>query len=519
MRSLLIALALQVLALPLHAQRRSTGQTSGTALVVVIAVDQLRPDYLRTFDRQFTGGFRRLIDHAALFERGQQFHAITETAPGHSTILSGREPYRTGIVNNTHGVGDAAAPVLGNPDAPGASPRRFLGTTLLDWMLAKDPAVRQLAVSRKDRGAILMVGRAKGQVYWFGDGRFSTSLYYADKLPGWVERFNARRSAERLAGTRWNLLLPPSSYPERDDPPYERGGKDNRFPHRLPASAEETALEFGDYPWMDSLTAEFALEGVRRLGLGKRGKPDLLTVSFSTTDNVGHEYGPGSRELHDHLLRLDRWLGKFLDSLGVLVPADSTLIVLTADHGVQPLPRPARRISLGDLASAAGTELSRRYRMDFNLVFDSGLLSADTTAMSARGLNVDSVAAAVATAARRPGVLRVYTPKTLGAAPDSDREASLWRNQLPPGFGWLLLAAIEPGYVWSAPDRTAAEHGSTAELDVTVPVAFMGKGIRGARITRPVRTVDIAPTLAVLLGLAPTERLDGQVLAEVTNAR
>jgi arylsulfatase A-like enzyme len=193
--------------------------------------------------------------------------------------------------------------------------------------------------------------------------------------------------------------------------------------------------------------------------------------------------------------------------------------VLTADHGVQPLPRPARRISLGDLASAAGTELSRRYRMDFNLVFDSGLLSADTTAMSARGLNVDSVAAAVATAARRPGVLRVYTPKTLGAAPDSDREASLWRNQLPPGFGWLLLAAIEPGYVWSAPDRTAAEHGSTAELDVTVPVAFMGKGIRGARITRPVRTVDIAPTLAVLLGLAPTERLDGQVLAEVTNAR
>ena len=183
--------------------------------MVVIAVDQLRPDYFRTYDRQFTGGFRRLIDRAAFYERGQQYHAITETAPGHSTMLSGREPYSTGIVNNVNGVDDAAAPVLGNPGAPGASPRRFLGTTLFDWMLAKDAGTRQLAVSRKDRGAILMTGRAEGQVYWFGDGRFSTSRYYAEKLPDWVEAFNARRSAERLAGTTWNLLLPPSSYAER----------------------------------------------------------------------------------------------------------------------------------------------------------------------------------------------------------------------------------------------------------------------------------------------------------------
>ncbi len=517
MRSLLIALALAVLSAPCNAQRSGTGNGPGVALVVVIAVDQFRPDYFRTYDRQFTGGFRRLIDQAALFERGRQYHAITETAPGHSTMLSGREPYRTGIVNNTNGVEDAAAPVLGNPDAPGASPRRFLGTTLFDWMLAKDPEARQLAVSRKDRGAILMIGRAKGQVYWFGGGRFSTSRYYADSLPEWVDAFNARRSAERLAGTTWNLLLPSSAYAERDDPPYERGGKENVFPHPLPATAEETARRFSEFPWMDSLTAEFALEGVNRLGLGKRGKPDLLTVSFSTTDAVGHEYGPDSRELHDQLLRLDRWLGRFLDSLAVLVPAESTLVVLTADHGVQPLP--AQRIWLSDLAASAEEQLARRYRTDFDLIFDSGLLSADTAAMSARGIRVDSVASALAKAARRPGILRVYTPATLRAAPASEREAVLWRNQMPPRFGWLIVAAIEPGYVWSTPDRTAAEHGSTADLDVTVPIAFMGKGIRPTRITRPVRTVDIAPTLASLLGITPTEQLDGQVLAEVTKGR
>jgi predicted AlkP superfamily pyrophosphatase or phosphodiesterase len=526
MRRLLIVVALAVLAVPVLAQRRGGGKGPGVALVVVIAVDQLRPDYFRTYDRQFTGGFRRLIDHAALFERGRQDHAITETAPGHATMLSGREPYRTGIVNNTNGVEDAAAPVLEDPGAPGASPRRFLGTTLFDWMLARDPETRQLAVSRKDRGAILMVGRAKGQVYWFGAGRFTTSRYYADSLPDWVEAFNARRSAERLAGTTWTPLLPADSYVERDDQPYEVGGKENVFPHPLPATAEETARRFGDFPWMDSLTAEFALEGAHRLGLGKRGKPDLLTVSFSTTDAIGHEYGPDSRELHDQLLRLDRWLGRFLDSLAVLVPAESTLVVLSADHGVQPLPeltrargRPAQRIWLSDLADTAEARLARRYRTDFDLIFDSGLLSADTAAMSARGIRVDSVASALARAARRPGVLRVYTPATLRAAPASEREAILWRNQFPPGFGWLIVAAIEPGYVWSTPGRTAAEHGSTAELDVIVPIAFMGKGIRAARITRPVRTVDIAPTLASLLGIVPTERVDGQVLAEVTKGR
>lgn len=525
MRSLLLALALAALSSPAAAQRRGTGGGPGVALVVVIAVDQLRPDYFRTYDRQFTGGFRRLIDHAALFERGRQYHAITETAPGHATMLSGREPYRTGIVNNTNGVEDAAAPVLGDPGAPGASPRRFVGTTLFDWMLAKDPEARQLAVSRKDRGAILMTGRAKGQVYWFGDGRFSTSRYYADSLPDWVDAFNARRSAERLAGTRWNLLLPSASYAERDDQPDELGGRENVFPHPLPATAEETARRLSEFPWMDSLTAEFALEGVSRVGLGKRGKPDLLTVSFSTTDAIGHEYGPDSRELHDQLLRLDRWLGRFLDSLAVLVPAESTLVVLTADHGVQPLPgltrargKPAQRIWLSDLADTAEARLAR-YRTDFGLIFDSGLLSADTAAMSARGIRVDSVASALAKVARRAGVLRVYTPATLRAAPASEREAVLWRNQLPPGFGWLIVAAIEPGYVWSTPNRTAAEHGSTADLDVTVPIAFMGKGIRPARITRPVRTVDIAPTLASLLGLTPTEQLDGQVLAEVTKGR
>lgn len=526
----LLAALLLLLPAPAIAQRRTvpTRSDAGIALVVVIAVDQLRPDQLRAYARQFTGGFRRLLDRSTLYELGQQQHAITETAPGHSTMLSGRTPAHTGIVSNEHGVTDPLAPVVGNPRVPGASPRNFRGTTLYDWMLAADPATRQLSVSRKDRSAILMTGRARGEVYWYHDGAFTTSQYYADTLPDWVEAFNARRGPQRMAGRSWTLLRADSLYRERDDQPFEHGGQDVTFPHRLPADAEETARLFRYYPWMDSLTAEFALEGVRRRGLGRRGRPDLLTVSFSTTDAVGHDFGPDSREVHDHLLRLDRWLGAFLDSLAVLVPAERTIVALTADHGVQPLPEWSRsagrakggRVSLGDLAHGTGAALARRWRHDFRVVFDGGLISADTGALRARGLDVDSLSSVIAAQARRrPGVRRVYTPASLRAAPASDREAMLWRNQLPADFQWLICAAIEPGYVWSDPGETHAQHGSTAELDVLVPILFMGKDIRAERPRRPARTVDIAPTLAALLGIRPTEPLDGGVLPEVVRRR
>jgi predicted AlkP superfamily pyrophosphatase or phosphodiesterase len=478
------------------------------SLVVVIAVDQLRPDYLPRYARQFTGGFRRLLDGAALFDHARQDHAITETAPGHSTILSGRDPAHTEIVSNTRGVADSTAPILGASSAPGASPRKFRGTTLYDWMRAADPDTRVLSVSRKDRGAILLVGRARAPVYWWVDGRFTTSRYYADSLPGWVQAFNARRSAERFAGRAWTLLLSPAAYSEPDSARYENGGQDFVFPHRFPADPGETARAFRLYPWMDSLTLAFALEGARALGLGARARPDLLTISLSTTDAIGHAFGPDSRELHDHLLRLDRWLSWFMDALAKTVPADRTLLVLTADHGVQSFPERSAghgRVSLDDLvASVQGAD------------FDSGLLSADTAALRARGVKPDSLAAALAAqAARRPGVRRVYTSASLRSSPVSDPEAQLWRRTIPSGYGWLICASLRPGFVWSPPDQLIAQHGTTASADIEVPIAFLGRGIRSAVIHRPVRTVDIAPTLAALLGLQPSEPLDGVPLPEV----
>lgn len=496
---------------------------SPASLVVLLVVDQMRPDYFDRFANQFTGGFARLRREGAFFTHGMQDHAITQTAPGHSTLLSGRPPASTGIITNDDGVGDALYPLIDTPGETGASPRNFNGTSLYDWMLAVDPDARALAVSRKDRGAILPIGRAKADVYWFAGGHFTTSRYYASALPAWIRAFNARGSVARLAGKRWDLLLPASAYPERDAMPWERNGRDITFPHILPP-ADSIAAGITLYPWMDSLTLDLALEGVRRTGIGRRNRPDLLVVSLSTTDKVGHDWGPDSRELHDHLLRLDRWLGRFLDSLATMVPHDRTLFALSADHGTQSVPeysrevlhRPGARQWLGSYVTSGRASFDARYRRDFGFRFEYGLLMADTAQLGALGVDVDSLATSwAASAAREPGVRRVYTPRSLARAPRTDVYAERWRRSIPPGTGWVFAAVPDDGVIWSM--TGVANHGTPLEADVQVPIIIAGRGVRPGRYDRAVRTVDIGPTLARLIGVAPTEPVLGRFLPEVVH--
>src|SRR5688572_12348360 len=181
-------------------------------LVVFFTVDQLLPVYFERYGRQLNGGLARLYRNGAVFTNGFQDHAVTETAPGHASTLSGRFPRSTGIVTNALGVGDAQAPIVEGIRGFGASPYRFRGSVLIDWMRQKDWRSRALSVSRKDRGAILPLGRAKQEVFWYPYDRFATSTYYGDTLPTWVERFNARRVPQSYAGRRWELLLPASEY-------------------------------------------------------------------------------------------------------------------------------------------------------------------------------------------------------------------------------------------------------------------------------------------------------------------
>lgn len=491
-------------------------------LIVVLTVDQLRGDYLERWQGQWRGGFRRLLTEGAVYSHGLQDHAVTETAPGHSTILSGRNPAHTGIVVNELGVPDSTAPLLGAPGLTGASPRRFAGTTLVDWMTRADSGFRFLSVSGKDRSAILTIGRARGPVFWYADGRFTTSSYYADSLPGWITAWNLRGHAARLAGRRWSLLLPDSLYPEPDSQSFENGGRDNTFPHQLPDDTIQVRRRLSASPWIDSLTFDVALQGARALTLGQRGKPDLLAVGLSGTDYIGHTWGPDSRELHDHLLRLDRWLGSFLDSLAAMVPRERILVVLTADHGVTSFPEfrlahglPGGRIPLGALVGEVNAELAQRTGEAAILKESAGLIYGDIDRLRAAGVNPESLATKLAPRVwRLPGVADAWTPATLAGAAPADINAARWRRSLPRHFPWLVCGAAKPGYIWAG-DAGSTTHGTSNPDDVEVPIAFLGAAFRPGNYPDTIRTVDIAPTLARVLGVKPDGKLDGRTIKRV----
>jgi predicted AlkP superfamily pyrophosphatase or phosphodiesterase len=499
------------------------------ALIVLVTVDQLRPDYIDAWRDQMTGGLRRLATEGVFFARGVHDHALTETAPGHAATLSGRFPYSTGISSNGDGVNTMDAPLVG-ATGTGASPFRFRGTALADWMVAADPRTRVLSVSRKDRGAILPIGAGKHPVFWYApsEGVFVTSTWYADTLPAWIRAFNAEdRVMRRYAGQTWSLLLDEAAYPEPDSVPLESAGDDFTFPHLLPADELRARNLIMGFPWMDDLTVDLALRGVVELGLGTGPQTDLLAVSLSSTDAVGHRFGPDSRELHDQVLRLDRTLGGFLDSLATLRGADRIAVVLTSDHGVTPIVGVASRFgdnrraisvprSAFDPAFAAVAPLVQRSGIPAEAFeFDNYTLSVDRSRAVGKERELTAIARAFAREARKVrGVMRADLIEDLTRA-DTVRDpiARRWLHQFRPG-GTALVAITRERFA-TMREWNPAQHGSPHDDDARVPIIFWGAAFGSGRTEIEARVVDIAPTLAVLLGIEPLETLDGVALRSI----
>ena len=523
---------------PLLALALAAGAPARPKLVVVVSVDQLSAELMSRWGKDLPGGLGRLWRDGAVFQDAYHDHAATETGPGHSVLLTGRHPCHTGIPGNdwldaqghpVYCVADPAGKLLGAAGSP-MGPANLTATTLGEWLLDQVPGSRSFAVAGKDRAAILMAGHRAQGVYWFvGSAGFTGSEAYATSLPAWLQAYNrgllTRISDESLF---WTALDPAGLPPAAS---YLVNGQ--TLAMGLPRAIRAIGMpmdgafwsRFRGTPFFDEaiLGAAQALAEGERLGRGPG--VDLLALGLSATDYIGHRYGNGGQEMLDNLRRLDRALGAFLDRLQAQAPG--LWVVLTADHGCADFPErlqaqgiPARRLFPKAWTDAFNQTLNRRLggTRPWFLAGPDHHLRLDPSALEAGGPGrAELLAAAVAIAKADPDVAEACSADELMAlvvppdqAPDQRPLRARLRLSFVPGRSPDLLLAFKPLCFMDAPGELAS-HGSPHDYDRRVPLVFWGPW-RPERHSEPVRTVDLAPTLARELALTPGNTVDGRAL-------
>ncbi len=543
--SIRVALLCAIVAIfPMHRASPTPGNQAIVApsrLVVLLAVDQMRADYLDRFRDQFDGGFGMLLEQGAVFTNAHQAHAITATAPGHASMLSGVYPNRHGVIDNDWFDRDLQRPeraaldpdfsVVGldpgsDQDGPSGSPRQFIGSSLAGWLKASNERSQVVSISRKDRAAVLMAPEAE-HVYWFHwSGRFVTSNYYRDALPDWVHRFNATDWLSDFAGQAWTLLQAEALYAASrpDDYMGEARLRDfgNQFPHKLPSERRELGNMITTTPFMDWATLELGREAITALELGSDDATDVLAIGLSTTDAVGHAFGPFSREIQDHMLRLDAELAGFFEFIDEVVGLDNVTIVLTSDHGVAPLPeysrnqgQDAERLDVGALLNNLDRHISSIFgEGPWFSGYSYGWLQLNRALCDQLGVDADQVLTAAETYLKSlDEVAAVFSRADLESEhpAQTELEERVHRNYFPSRAGDLYI--IHPPFsIWQT--GAAANHQSPYFYDSHVPLILRGPGIVPGRFGRRVEIVDLAPTLARMLSISPPATLDGRILTE-----
>lgn len=507
-------------------------------LVLVFVIDQLRADEL---DPELPGGLGWLAREGRFFTDAAVGHAHTETCPGHAVILSGRHAGPAGIPGNVfvqresgetrYCVEDpnpATATLHGDG---GRSPRWLRVETLGDWMRGADPGSKVYAVSSKDRAAIMLGGRRATGAFWFRSAEgagFTTSRYYRRDLPEWVKRFN-RRDFFDEAPRMWTHATAPLPSGRRDDYALEsdRFGRGSPHPLLLGEDEADDAERFTWSPWGDEVVLRFAKELIEGERLGqRRGHLDLLAVSLSSFDYVGHLHGPESHEALDALQRLDAWLEDFLDDVEDEVDQDKLWIAVTSDHGVTPIPEWLHETGRGKCPIPGGRADSRALAAGLNAHLEKNFAHADgewaqrsgyrftvnRSFAAERQVAVDEIVAeAKSYLEKQPGIRRVWTAAEIQAGSGPEPYATLYANSWDPERGGDFEIQAEPTCLYTS-YPTGANHGSPYPADRNVPLVFYGPGIEKGRISGEVATVDLAPTLAEHLGIPPPKVLDGRAL-------
>jgi predicted AlkP superfamily pyrophosphatase or phosphodiesterase len=537
----LAALAGAIL-LPLQGQQRM----AQPRLILVLSVDQMRFDYLTRFTPLYKGGLRQLLDRGAVFNRASLRHAITDTGPGHAVILSGRHPSHNGIVSDTWYdaaqkravflVEDPKQTALGG-QAGSYSPVNLIGNTLGDALKERSPQSRVIAVSLRERAAILMAGHRGDAAYWYESarGEFVTSSYYMKQAPPWLDQWNQKRVPDSYAEKSWTRLLSNEALYERyagkDAIEGEWDRRDIRFPHAIRGKPPEQRFydDFRRTPFADEMTVNVALEALKAHELGADGNPDILAVALAATDIIGHTYGADSQELMDQLLRLDVTLQRFFDEIDRRVGLAHTLVVLTSNHGVLPLVEvlqakgiDGHRASPADLRAAADQALQARFPDSSDLIahYDPPNFYLNEAALGTHHLDRETVESTLAAGLMSTDLVEaVYTRAQLGNQKKSaDPYLNLYRNSFHPDRSPHLLVRLKK-YLYLNDRVGGTGHGSPYEYDRHVPLIFMGAGIRPGKYPSPCGPEDIAPTLGRLLGFEYPLEPDSRLLLEMIGTR
>jgi predicted AlkP superfamily pyrophosphatase or phosphodiesterase len=528
----------------------SPASTAATPqLIVVISVDQFSAALFNQHRSRYTHGLQQLLDQGVVFPEAYQSHAATETCPGHSTMLSGRHPSATGIVANNwvdratesvmYCVTDPSHPVPGRPNGP-RGPSNLRVSTLGEWLKQANPQSRVFGVSGKDRAAITMTGHNPDGVYWWDDERgFTTSVPAGSDEQARLKPVAAFNTA--LFG-RWSQQSP--SWDIADprcliDTGLHRYGSlsiDHRVPPTGGAMASGQPFTLNGSPsmqkWLraspvlDQTTLDLATDLIHQFHLGQSSAPDLLTISLSATDYIGHRYGSQGPEMCDQIAHLDQSVGRFMDQISQLkVPA---VLVLTADHGsvdaaerVTERAFPASRIEPTTVMASLNLDLRKKLHLDFDPVIGDGQQLYLSSKIRPDALRQRAIHMAAEHLRQMPEVVDAFTSTQLAQVriPQNKRADELTlAERFAESFDVTrsgdISVAFQPGASFGDPTSVGdaiAGHGSPWNYDRRVPLVFWRPGQAGFEQPLPVETVDIAPTLAALIGIK-TPIVDGRCL-------
>jgi predicted AlkP superfamily pyrophosphatase or phosphodiesterase len=494
-------------------------------LVVGIVVDQMRFDYLYRFSNNYSeNGFKRIMNEGSNFTFAHLNYVPSNTAPGHATIYTGTTPFFHGIIGNDWYNRDSAKHIyctddnrysgIGGRDR--MSPLNLLSTTITDQLrLSNNGMSKVIGISMKDRGAILPGGRLANAAYWYNadNGNFMSSSYYMNDLPDWVKGFNNKKLADKYSGMEWSLSRPlesyRSSFPDETtiEPDLFKEGRTS-FPHSLNNMKDTDKLEYlKSTPYGNQLLVDFAISVLDNEKLGLNNVTDFLTISFSSTDYIGHRYGPNSVEIQDTYIRLDQQISYLLKLLDTKIGNGNYLLFLTADHAVAEIPAlvntkidqsfSAKKLinSVKDfLLTNYGTNKifsdfsNKQIYLNYSIINEKKLNAVDIRNKLAQYLSVNFNSA-----------LLIFTRDDLDGKIPGRNDLNFLLNGFNSVRSGDLLVELNPVSHFDLGGMDRTTHGTAYSYDTHVPLLFFGWGIPKQEINDPVYTVDIAPTISNLL--------------------